>query len=459
MSKNYTWTLAVPASMALFISMHFETIFPVCVTAVLVLFMFRIFTSDPGLLSIFALGTALFVSRFWPTNMAHNVDQVDDKKSKSKIKKKDLLVQDTKKKNLRKEKKKRKGKTMDDDIESLQKTDITKVYQTLIQFKELGMESRELYYEFLCYILNRHELARNKYPLPDHLGLDCRWQKPHKGPIRRVCNRCNEVFYVNDTNLLYVEVKPCHYHPGKLNGIIYNCCNGDLASRGCTTYFCHVTTEPILDKAVFREIRDKKQVRADYDCAVYGLDCEMCITTVGLQVTKIGVVNVEGLTVYETYIQPDHPIVDYVTQYSGVTPNDLKGVTTTLQDVQEFLLKLLNKNTILVGHGLENDLKMLRIVHDKVVDTSVVFPRPDGRKRKLKDLITEFLHETIQDSNKGHDCIEDARACMALMLWKIGVDQKLRPPKCKDENANAFLQNQFFLPYYDPTKPIYILSH
>lgn len=42
--------------------------------------------------------------------------------------------------------------------------------------------------------------------------------------------------------------------------------------------------------------------------------------------------------VYDTFVLPPNPIVDYVTKYSGISEGTLAGVTTTLADVHRVLL-------------------------------------------------------------------------------------------------------------------------
>ncbi len=48
---------------------------------------------------------------------------------------------------------------------------------------------------------------------------------------------------------------------------------------------------------------------------VYSLDCEMCYTTVGLQLTKVSVIDMTLEPVYEKVVKPRLPIVDYNTRY------------------------------------------------------------------------------------------------------------------------------------------------
>lgn len=80
----------------------------------------------------------------------------------------------------------------------------------------------------------------------------------------------------------------------------------------------------------------------------------------------------------------------------------MKDVTTTLLDVQATLLAMFSNKTILVGHSLESDFKALRLLHDTVVDTSVMFPHRHGypQKRALKNLCSEYLRKIIQNDCK-----------------------------------------------------------
>ena len=41
----------------------------------------------------------------------------------------------------------------------------------------------------------------------------------------------------------------------------------------------------------------------------------MCYTTVGLQLTRVSVINMSLQPIYEKLVKPSHPIVDYNTRY------------------------------------------------------------------------------------------------------------------------------------------------
>jgi RNA exonuclease 1 len=76
---------------------------------------------------------------------------------------------------------------------------------------------------------------------------------------------------------------------------------------------------------------------------------------------RISIVDHDLKLVYDTLVQPAGDVIDYATQWSGMTEARLAGATTTLKDVQRKLIELFDYNTILVGHSLDNDLRVLKV--------------------------------------------------------------------------------------------------
>ncbi|KFY45357.1 hypothetical protein V495_03031 [Pseudogymnoascus sp. VKM F-4514 (FW-929)] len=155
---------------------------------------------------------------------------------------------------------------------------------------------------------------------------------------------------------------------------------------------------------------------------VIAMDCEMCMTGEReFSLTRISLVAWDGTVTLDELVKPDKPIIDYVTQYSGITEEMLRPVTTTLHDIQQKLLKILTPRTILIGHSLNADLNALKLTHPFIIDTSLLYPHPRGTplKSSLKYLAKKYLGREIQKAGAaGHDSTEDARTCLDLVKQK-----------------------------------------
>lgn len=255
---------------------------------------------------------------------------------------------------------------------------------------------------------------------------DNRSRKEELG-IHRQCVRCGSDFVVTKSE--YLTFDKCFYHWGKLHSVNrgvseefnWTCCQGERESLGCTSYPLHVwngSVRGVNGPCEGFVKMSNKVTRA----RVFALDCEMSFTIAGLEATKVSVVSLEGKLVYESFIKPKNRIIDYNTRFSGITADDLESESAkSLLEVQNDLRKFISASTILIGHGLENDLKALKIIHSKIVDTTFSFPHFYGfpLRRSLKSLAAIYLKRNIQSSSTGHDSCEDAVACIDLMKYKI----------------------------------------
>ncbi|XP_043599468.1 RNA exonuclease 1 homolog isoform X2 [Bombus pyrosoma] len=251
-----------------------------------------------------------------------------------------------------------------------------------------------------------------------------------KVPNERICSRCGQTYMI-DKRGFASRSQNCIYHWGRKFTIRgeskYSCCQQYGSATGCCDAKTHVWDYTDYEnlRGYVRTLPKDTPVEEQ---GVYALDCEMCYTTQGLELTRITVIDDDCSVVYETLVNPQNPIIDYNTRFSGITEENMKDVTTTLLDVQATLLTMFSDKTILVGHSLESDFKALRLLHDTVVDTSVMFPHKNGypQKRALKNLCSEYLRKIIQNDVGGHDSKEDAVACMELILWKAKEEAKLQ---------------------------------
>ncbi|XP_070635285.1 RNA exonuclease 5 isoform X5 [Bos indicus] len=172
---------------------------------------------------------------------------------------------------------------------------------------------------------------------------------------------------------------------------------------------------------------------------LFGLDCEMCLTSKGRELTRISLVAEGGGCVMDELVKPDNKIVDYLTSFSGITKKILNPVTTKLKDVQRRLKILLPPDAVLVGHSLDLDLRALKMIHPYVIDTSLLYVREQGRRFKLKFLAKAILGKDIQCPDRlGHDATEDARTTLELARYFL----KYGPKKIAELNLEALFSYQ-----------------
>lgn len=247
----------------------------------------------------------------------------------------------------------------------------------------------------------------------------------------RLCARCSKIYMVDEDELALYE-QECLYHPLKKRTFrgesTYLCCKSS-DDTGCVTSNTHVCEQTLESEMEgFQTTMEPESDNDTRSYAVYALDCEMCYTTKGLELTRVTIVDVDCKTVYESLVKPLNTIIDYNTRFSGITKEQMDRTSTSILQVQANILHLCNSKTILIGHSLESDLKALKIVHSSIIDTSVLFPHKLGLpyKRALRNLASEYLKKIIQNDVAGHDSAEDALACMELVIWRVKEDLKVR---------------------------------
>lgn len=324
------------------------------------------------------------------------------------------------------------------------------------------------------------------------------------------CSRCARGFFVT-VDGEYLTQEHCVFHYGRVQRVLnaadnsfsfeYSCCAASPDTKGCTTHKLHVwsglsegcngpyhgfvNTKKAIGGQDSRKhkskvkrklsdgpsfifcadldhldlgVEEKKRVapRGTRAVKVFALDCEMCFTGRGLELAKVTVVAHDGSLVYEKFVQPESEIIDYNTRFSGIKASDFHPTNQqnirSVQQVQRDLVEFIEEDTILIGHGLENDLRALKLIHKRIIDTSIAFPHFSGLpfRRSLKSLTKTVLKRDIQTCQTGHDSYEDSLACVELMLWRVRKDfrttttttvgyqqQQHNSPKRYQGNANG----------------------
>jgi len=303
-------------------------------------------------------------------------------------------------------------------------------------------------------IHSREELTRWGY-LTRHPAL-----QPFNPDETAVCHRCTTLF-TPQTRTRY----PCISHWGKLigspsnlerpdasaDGKVWSCCQNPVGARGCTTHPCHVRkVDNPGQLTAIRPFTTLDPFIKGQHLPIVSLDCEMVYTTNGMEIVRVTLLDDNDRLVFDLLVRPEGEIYDFNTRFSGIThQNFAERVTVSFDEALELLKYYVSSETVILGHGLENDLLALRLLHSVVVDTALRFPHPRGRPYRLglKDLMKRETGLDIQTAEEeGHSSIEDAAAASLLIRKKIREDAfpgfgkvKLGPAVTEDESEGASL--------------------
>ncbi|XP_043422733.1 putative exonuclease GOR [Prionailurus bengalensis] len=303
--------------------------------------------------------------------------------------------------------------------------------------KKSALTGIVLYRHLQDYLLTEEQLHENDYPQPSPEKPGSILLNPGmtkallNDTSRKICCRCGKIYGVTPAGK-HSRVEECYYHFGRVltqkvlggSETRYSCCEGVLGSAGCQVAKLHVHDQKENLEGFVKTF--VKSPPPDGNHGVFAVNCEVCYTAKGLELTQVTVVDPSLQVVYATFVKPDEEVIDYNTRFSGVVEEDLKNIKTSIRDVQAILLNLFSADTVLIGHSFENSLYALKLIHTSVVDTTVLFPHRLGlpHKRSLKSLVADYLQRIIQDD--GHNSIDNATACMELVLWKVKEDLKGR---------------------------------
>lgn len=295
------------------------------------------------------------------------------------------------------------------------------------------------------------------------------------------CDRCSQRFQVfagrRPEDGALTSGGACNFHwgkayfPEKTAGSAggkqpkrFLCCGEQMGdSAGCFTHPNHVFKVGSASRlaAVLAFAATPENPAAPPDRAVC-FDCEMGYTVHGMELIRLTATSwPDGAEILDVLVRPLGEILDLNSRFSGVWPDDLARAAlwcpgdplvppTTDADsscshgseegqvakkrlqvvsspavARTLLFSLIAPSTPLLGHGLENDLNAVRVVHPTLIDTVLVFPHKAGLPFRLglKGLMSTHLHRRIQVQHGpkmlGHDSAEDARAAGELVRFRL----------------------------------------
>ncbi|OAA56844.1 Ribonuclease H-like protein [Cordyceps fumosorosea ARSEF 2679] len=313
------------------------------------------------------------------------------------------------------------------------------------------------------------------------------------------CDRCNQRFEVfagrREGDGALASGGACNFHWGKTyfpeksstsergkQAKHYLCCSEQVGdSVGCISHPNHVfkvsDSKRLAVLLNFMATPENAAVPADRAVC---FDCEMGYTVHGMELIRLTATSwPDGAEILDVLVRPFGEILDLNSRFSGVWPNDIAlaeawhpgdplvpppegSVTGSTyvsgsEDAQvsrrklkivpspavarDLLFSLIAPSTPLIGHGLENDLNAVRVIHPTLIDTVLTFPHKNGLpyRQGLKQLMSTHLNRQIQVQHgpkmEGHDSAEDARAAGELVRFRVAkewADMKRRGWKVVD---------------------------
>jgi len=256
----------------------------------------------------------------------------------------------------------------------------------------------------------------------------------------------------------------------------FPCCGESVGlSAGCSKGGTHVfkvsETKRLASILQFQETPSQSD-KGNLDPVCF--DCEMGYTTLGMELIRLTATSwPEGHELLDVLVKPMGEILDLNSRFSGVfaeqyssaipygtpAPPKENGKQQPLQVVgspaaaRDLLFGLLQPETPLIGHAIDNDLNVCRVIHPTIIDTVLLYPHPRRlpNRMSLKALARRFLDREIQTGgDKGHDSKEDSISAGDLVRvkvrelwqrlkaegWKIEGDALIAPPGQASEDVH-----------------------
>lgn len=208
----------------------------------------------------------------------------------------------------------------------------------------------------------------------------------------------------------------------------YKCCTS-LHPKGCKTATHHIFELPPKGFR-HKECLQTPLASSAKKLTAVVLDCEMAGTgrSINEVVMLCAVDYTTGVSLINALVQPDGRITDMRTDIHGIKKDDLdKAVRNSRallgwKQARAELWKYIDADTILIGHSLHNDLDVLRMIHNRVVDSEILTRNVVGipqYRQSLSHLCKELLGIDLrgEEDDSVHTCMDDVMATRELVLY------------------------------------------
>ncbi|KAF8247002.1 hypothetical protein K440DRAFT_601563 [Wilcoxina mikolae CBS 423.85] len=256
-----------------------------------------------------------------------------------------------------------------------------------------------------------------------------------------------------------VTAMECYIHPGRIIKKFnhetrkveryFSCCSAVMLkghTRGCVALPSH-TFESLVDLAwnwTFLSALPPLLGLPKRKAVV--LDCEMCGAEFNRsELILLSVVDFFTAEVLiNSLVRPLVPVIQWRTQYSGVSEKMMREAVASgnyidgWHNARTLLFQYIDTDTILMGHSLNNDLDQLRLIHQKVIDSSLLIPKLKSSKHGVQGLSAELLQKQVQRGGRwGHDCLEDTFATRELIIWCLRNPAEFVARRMQNEKEKA----------------------
>lgn len=170
--------------------------------------------------------------------------------------------------------------------------------------------------------MTEEQLVQNGYPrpgeCPGRATINAQRKAKSRHENERFCVRCSKQYHLDSYDESAVD--ECNYHPkgtGFRRGFadnLHRCCQQPAGTAGCMYANYHVNDYVDYENlSGFVTTMDKDEEYKPTKKDIFGLDCEMCYTTGGFELTRVTVVDIDEKIVFDSLVKPDNKIVDYNT--------------------------------------------------------------------------------------------------------------------------------------------------